>query len=59
MSEVEDLRSEVSFGSEPLIDISDGPDDSPDPVPDMPENLQQQAVPYKEKHFLGAISSFC
>ena len=24
----------------------------------MPENPQQKAVPYKEKHFLGAISSF-
>ena len=46
------------FGSEPLIDISDGPDDGSDPVPDASENLQQQAVPYKEKHFLGAISSF-
>ena len=55
MSEVEDLGSKVSFGSEPLIEVSDGPDEAPGPVP---ENLQQQAVPYKEKRFLGAISSF-
>ena len=55
MSEVEDLGSEVSFGPEPLIEVSDGPDGAPGPPP---ENPQQQAVPYKEKRFLGAISSF-
>ena len=55
MSEVEDLGSEVSFGSEPLIEVSDGPDEAPGPTP---ENPQQQVVPYKEKRFLSAISSF-
>ena len=56
MSEVEDLGSEVLFGPEPLIEVSDGPDGAPGPAP---ENLQQwHAVPYKEKRFLGTISSF-
>ena len=37
------------------IEVSDGPDGAPGPPP---ENPQQQAVPYKEKRFLSAISSF-
>ena len=58
MSEVEDFGSEDLFGPEPLIDVSDGSDDGTGPVLDMSENPQQHMVPYKEKCFLGTISSF-
>ena len=52
MSSMEDEYDEL-FNEAP-----EGPPDGPGPTRDMPENLQQPAVPYKEKRFLGAISSF-
>ena len=54
MSEEEDFGSTVSFGSEPLIDASDNPDEITGPAPE--DLQQQQAVPYKEKCFLSTIS---
>ena len=54
MSEVKDFGSKDLFGPEPLIDVSDN--EVTDPAPEDPQ--PQHAVPYKEKCFLGAISSF-